>query len=140
MSVRIRQSPVLTDSDSLYFLIKRCLYQSKSIKKTNFSATSTRNMPDKSICKVWNLKKIGISGDNILWCPTDHMLLLWFLCSRCGSVMKKKKTKKHVISLALLEPMPWNHENAIFWHFLIEIYTGAQKITWHKVNILKNHH
>ena len=48
-------------------------------------------MTDKSIPEILNLEKIGISGDNILWCPTNHMLFLWFLCSRYGSVMKKVK-------------------------------------------------
>ena len=41
----IPESPILANSDFPYFLIKCCLYHSKSIfQKKIFSATGTRNM------------------------------------------------------------------------------------------------
>ena len=77
-----------------------------------------------------------ISGDNILWCPTDHRCLLWFMCSRYGSVMKNKKrssdlastTKGHASKSQKTQPSyifpskyTKNHMTEIFWKTSIDI-------------------
>ena len=89
MSVRIRQSPILTNLEFLYFLIQCCVCQRKLFSKKFISASGTRNMAGESIPKIINLDKIGISGENIVWCPADHMLFLWFRNERIK--------KEHVI-------------------------------------------
>ena len=76
---------------SLFFDKVLLISKQNNFQKKFFSATGARNVAGKSIPEIWNLEKIWISGDNILWCSVDHILLLWFLCSGHGSVMKKKK-------------------------------------------------
>ena len=100
---------------SLFFDKVLLISKQNNFQKKFFSATGARNVAGKSIRKIWNLEKIWISGDNILWCSVDHILLLWFLCSGHGSVMKKKK--EHVISLAPIEIMPQNHRKCDFLAF-----------------------
>ena len=107
---------------SLFFDKVLLISKQNNFQKKFFSATGARNVAGKSIPKIWNLEKIWISGDNILWCSVDHILLLWFLCSGHGSVMLKRK-KELVRQRSCLKIT----ENAIFWHFLIEICTDTQK-------------
>ena len=112
-----RQSSILSDSRFLFFDIYNVAYikvkpnSKKKIihwyKKYGWQKYSRNFKPGKN----WNFI-------SILWCPADHILLC-FLCSRYGNVIK-------------------NLKRAIK-NFLIEICNDAQKITWQKVNILKTH-
>ena len=95
LSVIIMQIRTFAYWPTQIFLIFRyndAFVRVKPFSKTKFFlATSIRNMAAKNISEIWSHDNFLISGDNILWCLTDHMHLLWFLCSRYGSVMKKKE-------------------------------------------------
>ena len=111
MSVRFRQK---ANTDWLRFSF--IFWYNVAVKVKLFSK---KNYFKLQVQEIWLAMLFPKFVDSVLWWPTDHMLLLWFLCSRYGKYKKKKRSMWshcHWYRSCLKITKKWNFLEFSYWN------------------------